>query len=100
MVQQEVQTLPGPGTQPQFDHQTVAVKVSPAVAAEVKSMADDLHISMPRLFAYAFGVVKIALTEAKNRRKLMITAEDGTPVREILLPNVEGIEPLRRAAGK
>jgi 16S rRNA U516 pseudouridylate synthase RsuA-like enzyme len=60
--------------------------VSPAVAKEVRAMADEMNISMTQLFRYAFGILKIAMLEAKKNRKLVIADEEGRPVREIVLP--------------
>ena len=61
--------------------------VSPTVAKEVRAMADEMNISMTQLFRYAFGILKIAMTEAKKNRKLVIADEEGRPVREIVLPS-------------
>jgi hypothetical protein len=46
-----------------------------------------MNISMTQLFRYAFGILKIAVTEAKKNRKLVIADEEGRPVREIVLPS-------------
>jgi hypothetical protein len=61
--------------------------VSPTVAKEVRAMADEMNISMTQLFRYAFGILKIAVTEAKKNRKLVIADEEGRPVRELVLPS-------------
>ncbi len=62
--------------------------VSPSVALEVKTLANDLGISMKELFRYAFGILKIAANEAKRNRKLIIADENGTPLKEIVLPGI------------
>jgi hypothetical protein len=64
--------------------------VSPSVALEVRTLASDLGISMKELFRYAFGILKIAASEAKRKRKLVITDENGTPLKEIVLPGIGG----------
>ncbi len=61
--------------------------VSPTMAKEIRAMADDMDISATQLFRYAFGILKIAMTEAKKNRKLVIADEEGKPVREIVLPS-------------
>jgi hypothetical protein len=60
--------------------------VSPTVAREVRAMADEMDISMTQLFRYAFGILKIAMDERKKNHKLMIANEEGTAVKEIVLP--------------
>ena len=75
-----------PSTAPQREVERLNFNVSPAVAREVRAMADEMNISMTQLFRYAFGILKIAATEAKTNRKLVIADENGTPVREIVLP--------------
>ncbi len=64
--------------------------VSPSVALEVRTLASDLGISMKELFRYAFGILKIAANEAKRNRKLVIADENGTPLKEIVLPGIGG----------
>jgi len=49
-------------------------------------MANEMNISKTQLFRYAFGILKIAMSEARKHRKLVIADEDGTPLREIVLP--------------
>ena len=71
---------------PQRQVERLNFNVSPTVAKEVRAMADEMNISMTQLFRYAFGILKIAMTEAKKNRKLVIADEEGTPVREIVLP--------------
>jgi hypothetical protein len=83
---------PGPdngtdaGIAPQREVERLNFNVSPTVAKEVRAMADEMNISMTQLFRYAFGILKIAMIEAKKNRKLVIADEEGTPVREIVLP--------------
>jgi hypothetical protein len=74
------------GGTPQREVERLNFNVSPTVAKEVRAMADEMNISMTQLFRYAFGILKIAMAEAKKNRKLVIADEDGTPVREIVLP--------------
>ncbi|HUB33091.1 MAG TPA: hypothetical protein VMA31_08680 [Bryobacteraceae bacterium] len=62
--------------------------VSPSVAEEVRTLAGDLDLSMTQLFRYAFGILKLAANEAKRKRKLVIADENGTPLREIVLPGI------------
>jgi hypothetical protein len=77
----------GTGAAPQREVERLNFNVSPAVAQEVRAMADEMNISMTQLFRYAFGILKIATIEAKKNRKLVIADEEGRPVREIVLPN-------------
>jgi hypothetical protein len=60
--------------------------VSESVANDVATMANEMNISKTQLFRYAFGILKIAMSEARKHRKLVIADEDGTPLREIVLP--------------
>ena len=71
---------------PQKEMERLNFNVSPAVAQEMRAMADEVNLSMTQLFRYAFGILKIALLEAKKGRKLVIADADGNPVREIVLP--------------
>ncbi|MGO4880974.1 MAG: hypothetical protein ACLP59_09150 [Bryobacteraceae bacterium] len=71
---------------PQREAERLNFNVSPAVAQEVRAMAAEMDVSMTQLFRYAFGILKIAMSEAKRNRKLMIADEEGRPVREIVLP--------------
>ncbi len=64
--------------------------VSLPVALEVRTLASDLGITMTQLFRYAFGILKIAASEAKRNRKLVIADENGTPLREFILPGIGG----------
>jgi hypothetical protein len=75
------------GAAPQREVERLNFNVSPTVAKEVRAMADEMNISMTQLFRYAFGILKIAVTEAKKNRKLVIADEEGRPVREIVLPS-------------
>ena len=72
---------------PQREVERLNFNVSPTVAKEVRAMADEMDISMTQLFRYAFGILKIAMIEAKKNRKLMIADEEGRAVREIVLPS-------------
>jgi len=74
------------GHEPQREVERLNFNVSPTVAKEVRAMAEDMDISMTQLFRYAFGILKIAMAEAKKNRKLVIADEGGTPIREIVLP--------------
>lgn len=79
------ETLAGTGAH-QREVERLNFNVSPTVAREVRAMADEMDISMTQLFRYAFGILKIAMDEGKKNRKLMIADEEGTPVKEIVLP--------------
>jgi hypothetical protein len=63
--------------------------VSPAVAAETRELAESLNISMTQLFKYAISIFKIAVVEVSKNRKLVIADENGTPLREFVLPGLE-----------
>jgi hypothetical protein len=76
----------GTAVAPQREVERLNFNVSPTVAKEVRAMADEMDISMTQLFRYAFGILKIAMAEAKKSRKLVIADEEGRPVREIVLP--------------
>ena len=75
------------GQTPQREVERLNFNVSPTVAKEVRSMAEEMDVSMTQLFRYAFGILKIAVTEAKKNRKLVIADEEGNPIREIVLPS-------------
>jgi hypothetical protein len=62
--------------------------VSPAVAAEVRQLAAELDMPMTQLFKYAVSIFKIAVGEARRHRKLVIADENGTVLREFILPGV------------
>jgi hypothetical protein len=62
--------------------------VSPAVANDVRALANDLDLTMTQLFRYAFGILKIAAQEARKNRKLVIADENGQALREIVLPGI------------
>lgn len=65
--------------------------VSPTVAAETRQLADSLDISMTQLFKYAISIFKIAVVEVSKNRKLVIADENGTALREFILPEVESL---------
>ncbi len=65
--------------------------VSPAVAAETRQLADDLEISMTQLFKYALSIFKIAVVEGSKNRKLVIADQNGTALREFILPELDSV---------
>ncbi len=62
--------------------------VSASVAAEVRQLAAELDMPMTQLFKYAMSIFKIAVFEAKRHRKLVIADENGTVLREFVLPGL------------
>jgi hypothetical protein len=65
--------------------------VSPAVAAETRQLAEELHMSMTQLFKYAMSILKIAVVEGRKGRKLVIADENAIALREFVLPGL-GLE--------
>ena len=62
--------------------------VSASVAAEVRQLAAELDMPMTQLFKYAMSIFKIAVLEARRHRKLVIADENGTVLREFVLPGL------------
>ena len=64
----------------------LSLNLSDDVYSELTLLAKARRSSMTEIVRLAFGLVKIAVLEAKKGNGLVVTTNDGHPVKEIVLP--------------
>ena len=57
------------------------------VYSELLRLSKDRRSSMTEIIRLAIGLVKVALVEAKQGHKLIVTTADGQPLKELVLTN-------------
>lgn len=62
------------------------VNLSAAVFQELQSMAKESQMSMTEIVRTALGLMRIAVQEAKNGNKLIMTSSNDRPLKEIVIP--------------
>lgn len=61
------------------------VNLSAQFASELHDLARHSNRSMTELVRIGIGLVKLALAECSNGNKLIVTTEDGKPLKEVVL---------------
>jgi hypothetical protein len=55
--------------------------------SDLAALAESTHRSMTDVVRLGLGLVKIALEANKNGHRLVVTNEEGQPLKEIVLPD-------------
>ena len=64
----------------------LSLNLSDSVYSELASLAKERRSSMTEIVRLALGLVRIAIQAAKKGQRLVVTTDDGQPVKEIVLP--------------
>ena len=63
------------------------LNLSAAVYRELSGIAIDRSGSMTDVIRFALGLAKVAFHETAVGHKLIVTTADGTPLKEIIVPD-------------
>lgn len=60
--------------------------LSAGAYADLARLAKLKHTTMTEIVRLALGLIKVAITEADQNHKLVVTTADGTVLKELILP--------------
>jgi hypothetical protein len=60
--------------------------LSAGVYADLAKMAKQRHTTMTEVVRLALGLIKVAIAEANQNHKLVVTKADGEVLKELILP--------------
>jgi hypothetical protein len=60
--------------------------LSAGAYADLAGMAEQRRTTMTEIVRLALGLLKVAISEADKKHKLVVTTEDGKVLKELILP--------------
>jgi hypothetical protein len=82
----EFETRKDVGRVPGHASKRLGLNLSESVYEELSKLAKDRRSSMTEVVRLSLGLAKILISETKKGNKLIITTEQGDPLKEIVLP--------------
>jgi len=64
------------------------LNLSPQAYADAVDLSEQTSRSLTELVRLGLGLVKIAVEESRKKNKLIVTTEDGRPIKELVLPGL------------
>jgi hypothetical protein len=64
------------------------LNLSPQAYADAVKLSEETSRTLTELIRLGLGLVKIAVEESRKRNKLIVTTEDGKPLKELVLPGL------------